>query len=124
MYAELMKTHATGKLNKEQFAAAKREALRESAEKHPLIDRQHPSLPEAKFVMSLSSRELVVAQVSGNDILLQYKTAVSTRGFICFVEHTDARRSSDQKQVVIYANRLDAKKVTVDPVGRIRWAND
>ena len=37
---------------------------------------------------------------------------------------TDARRSSEQAKFVATANSLDARKVTVDPLGRIRWAND
>ncbi len=56
--------------------------------------------------------------------LLTFKTAASTQGQIYFAEHTDSRKSADYKKYAFKANTLDARKVTVDPLGRIRWAND
>lgn len=90
----------------------------------PIIQREHPTRPNAKFVMSLSGREMVLANWKGEDKLLAFKTAASTQGQIYLAEHTDARRSSEQKKFVATANSLDARKVTVTPLGRIRWAND
>lgn len=108
-------------------------AMSEIAKLHPVIERDaaklegedHERIPaDAKFVMSLSSRELVLANWKGEEKLLMFKTAASTQGQIYFAEHIDARRSSDQAKFVATANSLDARKVTVDPLGRIRWAND
>ena len=90
----------------------------------PIIQRSHPEHPAARFLMSLSGREMVVANWKGEEKILIFKTAASTQGQIYFAEHTDARRSSDQAKFVATANSLDAKKITVDPLGRIRWAND
>ncbi len=79
---------------------------------------------DASFVMSLSRGELVLANWKGQEKLLKFKTAASTQGQIYFAEHTDARRSSEQRKYVANASTLDARKVTVDPLGRVRWAND
>lgn len=108
-------------------------AMSEIAKLYPVIQRDASKLEgedreripaEAKFVMSLSSREMVLANWKGEEKLLTFKTAASTQGQIYFAEHTDARRSSEQQKFVATANSLDARKVTVDPLGRIRWAND
>jgi CRISPR-associated endonuclease Csn1 len=90
----------------------------------PVIDRRHPDRDDATFVMSLSSRELVLADINGEEKLLVFKTAASTSGQMWFSEHTDARRSSEQKVFSFKAGTLKARKVTVDLLGRIRWAND
>lgn len=114
----------SGKKKRDAVFVTMLEATQRIKRKEPIIQRVHPDRPDAKFVMSLSSRELVLANVKGEEKLLQFKTAASTQGQIYLVEHTDARRSSDQKKHVFSANTLDARKVTVDPLGRIRWAND
>jgi hypothetical protein len=69
---------------------------------------------------------MVLAKVKGRDdpMLLTYKTAASTQGQIYFAQATDARRSSDQKKYVFNCSTLNARKVTVDSVGRVRWARD
>jgi CRISPR-associated endonuclease Csn1 len=100
------------------------EATKRLKRGEPIVCRTHPERPEAKFIMSLSSREMVLANWRGEQKLLVFKTAASTQGQLYFAEHTDARRSSDQTRFVATANSLDARKVTVDPLGRIRWAND
>jgi hypothetical protein len=89
-----------------------------------VIQRVHPERSDARFVMSLSSRELVLANWKGETKLLQFKSAKSTTHQLEFIDPTDARRSDDQRLYRFKANTLDAQKVTVDPLGRIRWAND
>jgi CRISPR-associated endonuclease Csn1 len=113
-----------GKAKREAVFVTMLEAMQRLKEGRPVIERRHPEREDATFVMSLSSREMVLAKWKGEEKLLTYKTAASTQGQIYFAEHTDARRSSDQKKFVATANSLDARKVTVDPLGRIRWAND
>lgn len=96
----------------------------------PIITRVHPDHPEAKFLFSLSRGEMVLAEVDGKEELLVYNTSASTQGQIYFYHHADARPKSgkDKTQVrrkfVFTANTLKARKVTVDYLGRIRWAND
>ncbi len=75
-------------------------------------------------LLVLRPNDPVLADWKGEEKLLTYKTAASTSGQMWFAEHTDARKSSDYKKHASNANTLDARKVTVDPLGRIRWAND
>jgi CRISPR-associated endonuclease Csn1 len=113
-----------GKTKREAVFVTMLEAMQRLKEGKAVIDRRHPERDDATFVMSLSSREMVLAKWKGDEKLLTFKTAASTQGQIYFAEHTDARRSSEHKKFVATANSLDARKVTVDPLGRIRWAND
>jgi CRISPR-associated endonuclease Csn1 len=90
----------------------------------PVIQRTHPDRPDARFILSLSSRELVLSTWNGEEKLAVFTTAASTSGQMWFVEHTDARRSSECKKLTSMITTLNCRKVTVDPLGRIRWAND
>jgi hypothetical protein len=78
--------------------------------------------------MSLSGGEAILTQVKGvpDPVLLNFKTAASTTKQMLFVRATDARRSSAQMPVSFNPGTFptEARKVTVDPLGRIRWAND
>ena len=74
--------------------------------------------------MSLSRGETVLADWKGEEKLLVFRTSASTQGQIYFAELTDSRRSTEYKKHVTTANSLIARKVTVDAIGRIRWAND
>ncbi len=106
-------------------------AMSQAEKELPLIQRVHPERPEAKFVMSLSRGEMVLGNFKGKERLCVFRTAASTSHQMSFVEHTDAREKlkthdSKPKAAILSAqpNTLDAHKVTVDPLGRIRWAND
>lgn len=86
---------------------------------------EHPAIPsDARFVMSLSRGEMVLVACEDEEKLLVYSTAAQTSGQMWFWDHTDARNSLDKKTYSFKANTLNARKVTVDPLGRIRWAND
>ena len=100
------------------------EAARRAARGEPLINRIHPSIPDARFIMSLSAGELVLADWKGQERLLQYNTAASTTGQIHLVDPLDARQSAKKEDFSFSANTLRARKVTIDTLGRIRWAND
>lgn len=104
-------------------------AIERIKRKEPVISRVHPSKPDARFIMSLSAGEMVLGTFKGRQRLVKFKTAASTQGQVYFVEHTDARRDSGDapaEKFAVTANSMsrDARKVTVDPLGRIRWAND
>ncbi|MCC7193565.1 MAG: type II CRISPR RNA-guided endonuclease Cas9 [Phycisphaeraceae bacterium] len=96
----------------------------------PIITRKHPYRPEAKFCFSLRRGEAVLAKVDGEEKLLIYNTSASTQGQIYLYHHADARPKSSNREghkrkiVSFTANTLNARKVTVDYLGRIRWAND
>lgn len=96
-------------------------AIQRSNRNEPIINRTHPD-DAMQFVMSLSKRELVLVEVGDQQKLLVFRTAASTQGQLYFAEHCDARRKF--KEYVFKANTLKGKKVTVDYLGRIRWAND
>jgi CRISPR-associated endonuclease Csn1 len=113
-----------GKARREAVFVTMLEAMNRLKRNEPIVQRTHPENPDARFIMSLASRELVLANWKDGERLLVFKTAASTQGQIYFAEHLDARRSSDQAKYVATANSLDGRKVTVDPLGRIRWAND
>ncbi len=100
------------------------EAAGRAARGEPLINRIHPSIPDARFIMSLSRGEMVWAEWKGQDRLLQFRTAASTTGQLHFADPLDARQSAKKEDFSFSANTLRARKVTVDPLGRIRWAND
>ncbi len=119
---ELVKNGLTGKKLKSELA---RRASK-IAKAFPLIQRIHLERPEARFVMSLSIGEMVLANVNGTERLLKLRTSISTRKNVVFQFSEDSRR--DYREVNANRNTLfekySARKVTVDPLGRIRWAND
>jgi CRISPR-associated endonuclease Csn1 len=113
-----------GKAKREPEFVSMLDAVQRLRRKEPVIQRTSSKRPNAKFIMSLSRGELVLAEWQGSEKLLVFTTAASTQGQLYFVEHTDARRSTEAKKYVATANSLQARKVTVDRLGRLRWAND
>lgn len=112
------------KPKRDMIAVSMMEASQRARRKEPLVCRRHPTNPEAKFLFSLSSGETVWANVRGREDLYVFKTAASTQGQIYFRSHLDARPSATAEKFVVKANTLDGVKVLVDPLGRIRNAND
>lgn len=98
--------------------------MRRIARELPLITRTHPTRPDARFLFSLSRGELVLAEVDGREELLVFNTAASTSQQMWFFHHADARPRAKRKVYSFMPNTLKARKVTVDYLGRIRWAND
>lgn len=105
-------------------AVSMMEAYERAGRGEPLVRRNHPSNPKAKFLYSLSWGEMVKAVIRGRAGLYVFKTAASTQGQIYFVSHTDARPSGKADKFAVKANTLHGEKVTIDPLGRIRTAND
>lgn len=106
------------------------EAAKRARQKGPngqtvsIVQRNHPDYPEARFIMSLSSTELLLANWKGQSRLLQFRTCAQTQGQLYFADARDARPASQKEKFVANANTLDARKVTVSPLGELRWAND
>lgn len=94
----------------------------------PIVQRVHPQRPDARFVLSLSPGELVLGTIGESASMRVWllKTSVATEQKLTFASATDARKSRDYQQFRCTINTLgaDVRKVTVDPLGRIRWAND
>lgn len=113
-----------GKKKREAVWVSMMEAARRVRERQQLIRREHPTRNDAVFVMSLSRGEMVWGTFKGRERLCVFQTGASTQGQLYFAAHTDARRSGDKAKFAVKANTLVARKVTVDPLGRIRWAHD
>lgn len=101
------------------------EAIERVKKGQPIIQRTHPQYPKARFLMSLSMNEMVLMKYNGKEDLYRFDTAASTTGQMWFRHHTVAGKSSNKIGVVSKKpSTFDGRKVTVDPLGRIRWAND
>ncbi|MFT3920958.1 MAG: type II CRISPR RNA-guided endonuclease Cas9 [Myxococcales bacterium] len=117
-------TDEKGKVRRESVWVSMLEAVRRIKSGDEIIQRVHPSRPEARFVMSISRGEMFLGTFKGQERLVWFRTGASTQGQLYFVDHTDARPDKTATKFVATANSLKARKVTVDPLGRIRWAND
>jgi hypothetical protein len=89
-----------------------------------IIQRTHPDYPDAKFVMSLSQREMLILRIDGRDMLYRFDTAASTTKQMAFYPDNAAEQHGKLTKYPDSLAKLNPRKVTVDPLGRIRWAND
>jgi CRISPR-associated endonuclease Csn1 len=110
-------------------------AMRDIALKYPIIQRDAAKLDDgdraripatARFVMSLSNGELCLLKNGDQSLLVKMRTSKSTENRIKFALVEDARREYHPINVTINTlfTKWHARKVTIDPLGRIRWAND
>ncbi len=117
-------TDTRGKIKRHPVFVSMLEASRRVREKQALIERRHPTIPEARFLMSFSRGEMIKGIFKGQERLVRFSTAASTQGQLYFVEHTDARPAAQVVRFAVKANTLRGSKVLVDVLGRIRRAND
>ncbi len=116
---------SNGKTRREAVFVTMLDAAERLANHQPLIQRAHPTKPNTCFLMSLAGNELVLLQHKGKEDLYRFETAASTSQQMWFRHHTFAGKSSDKwGRISKKPNTLVARKVTVDPLGRIRTAND
>ena len=115
---------SSDKVKRDMIAVSMLEAVRRQQRGEQLIQRTHPSIPDAKFLFSLSQGEIVLANFGGEADLYVFRTAAATTTQMRFSHHCDSRTSADLKLFTARPNTLDAVKVTVDLLGRIRNAND
>jgi CRISPR-associated endonuclease Csn1 len=127
-HACIFEWEENGTVKRDAEYVSRLEASRRLRDREPLVRRHHSKRPEARFVMSLCSGDLVLADFDGQERVMVVSTLVSTQKRVHFVDARDARRSSDKKNIGLSPNSLiekyNVRKVTVDPLGRIRWAND
>ncbi len=113
------------KPKRDMVAVTMLEVVHRQKRTEPLIQRVHPTIPDAQFLFSLSAGELIWGRFQGGEEnLFVYRTAASTTKQMRFVSHCDARLSAESKEYSAKPNTMDAVKVTVDLLGRIRNAND
>ncbi len=84
----IFEKNVRGKKKREPVFVTMLEAVQRVRDKQPVIDRTC-SDPGVRFVMSLSSREMVLEEKDGVTRLLLFKTGVSTSGQLRFIEHTE-----------------------------------
>ena len=100
------------------------EATQRLRARQPIVQRTWPEHPDARFVMSLCPGDMLLPRWDSSERLLLVSTLVSTQERIHIVDARDARPSSKRCDVGKTPNSLQAIKVTVDPIGRIRRAGD
>ncbi len=118
-----------GKTKRASVFVSRLEAVQRAKEGVSIVQRtppqDHPTIPaDAVFLMSLSAGEMILAEHKGREKILMFKTASSTQGQIWFVEHTDARPGKNDGRFSVQPSTLNGRKVTVDTLGRLRWAGD
>lgn len=116
--------HTPERPKREMIAVSMLEATERAGRGEPLVNRTHPCIPQARFLFSLSWGDTVWANIRGREDLYVFRTAASTQGQMYFVAHTDARPSATSARFAVKANTLEGVKVSIDPLGRIRNAND
>lgn len=95
----------------------------------PLVDQSDTKA--GKFVMSLSIGELFEIEDPKGELgrILCVVRKIDQTGRLHYKQHTDARASGDLTPLNLYVSpkqmhENNTRKVTVTPVGQIRWAND
>jgi len=117
-------TDDRGRTRREAVYVTLLEAMRRKRAGAPIVSRTHPDRPEATFIMSLSPGDLLWAEFKGVERLVRVTTLVSTQERIHIVDARDARPSKTRVDEGRKPNTLKGRKVTVDPIGRLRWASD
>lgn len=121
----LFEFQENGKARRDAVFVSMLKAIQRIERKEPVIQRTHPERPDAKFLMSLSSGEMVLLNHNGREALYTFVTAASTTKQMKFRLHTAGGKSSDKTHVVSKRpGTFDGRKVTVTPIGQVRWAND
>ena len=97
------------------------EALRRKAQNKSVVRRKRSD--GAKFVMSLSLRDTLQFTKNG-ETKLRVVESIWSSGQIVMVDHDDAKGLTRFRPSAKYIISNGGRKVSVDPVGRIRPAND
>jgi CRISPR-associated endonuclease Csn1 len=114
-----------GKMVRDAVFVTMLEAMNRIKRQEQIIQRVHPQRPDAQFLMSLSGGEAVQLEHNGHRSLYTFVTAASTSKQMWFRLHTAGGRSSDKSGVITkMPGSLEGRKVTVTPLGDVRWAND
>jgi CRISPR-associated endonuclease Csn1 len=116
--------HTPERPRRDMVAVTMLEAADRARRGEPLIRRAHPTVPEARFLFSLSRGETVHANIRGREDYYVFRTAASTQGQIYFYSQTDARPGDSARKFAVNANTLNGRKVLIDPLGRLRDAHD
>lgn len=123
----LFEWEANGKMVRDAEYVSRLEAHSRLRRREPLVCRSHSTQANARFLMSLSIGDMVLAEFDGKPRLMVVSKLVATQKRVHLVAAQDARRSAQKHDIGITPNSLIEKyrvrKVTVDPLGRIQWAD-
>lgn len=97
------------------------EAARRLARREPVIQREREG---ASFVMSLAAGDTVEFPRGHEQAGLKIVQGVWASGVVVLLNHTDATGQSVWRPAASTFPRVGVRKVSVDPIGRIRSAND
>ncbi len=113
-----------GKIRRDAVYVTLLEAARRKLAGEAIVSRVHPVHRDARFVMSVCPGDLLWAEFKGAERLVVVTTLVSTQKRIHIVDACDARPSAKRDDEGKTPTSLKGRKVVVDPIGRLRWAND
>lgn len=98
------------------------EAVRRKKDGEQVIKRNHG--PNTRFVCSLAINDMVMMPDNDGNMDLYRVQKMSMSKQIYFRHHTAATIDDDSTLIRKQASLFGGRKVTVDPLGKIRWAND
>ncbi len=102
------------------------EAATRIRETKTVVDRTHPM--GGKFLMSLSINEMLLIDGMPPERALHRVQKMDVNGAVILRPHNFSGRARDTDKPPMILRKtgstLRGRKVTVDPLGRIRWAND
>ena len=96
------------------------EASRRLKKREPIVWRERD---DVQFIMSLSKGDSVELR-KGNRNKIRIVKAIATNGQITMIDHDDATSKKTKYRPLIKTIVENGKKVSVDPIGRVRPAND
>ncbi len=125
-----------GKVKWDGEVVSRFEAMKRKKEKQPIVKRDHG--PDKKFIFSLALGEVIkIDEENGKRGLYVIRSVFSNINKdkksprLAFVKINDARLKKDIKQAGDWKTsfleplrKLNCRKVSVDPLGRVRPAND
>ncbi|HUW83140.1 MAG TPA: type II CRISPR RNA-guided endonuclease Cas9 [Phycisphaerae bacterium] len=125
--------HAEGQRDQEKWIAqvvTMWDAAQRARRPHPIPIVNRSDQDGKRFVMSLSINEMFQIDGAANGRLLCVVRKIDQRSLrVHYKVHTDARVAGEINKDNLYLSpermrKCNARKVTVDPLGRIRWAHD
>lgn len=98
------------------------DAVQRSQKGQPVVCKDYGD--GKKFVCSLAINEMFMLELDGGAKELYRVQKISSNKQIFFRPHTFGGDLQKHKGISRYPNSLEGYKVTVDPLGRVWWAND
>ena len=98
------------------------QASRRKVGRQPVVKRQGSD--GAHFVMSLGAGDSVLVNHHNGETKLRVVTSIWSNGQVVMVDHIDATKATESRPGAKSIVSNGGRKVSVDPIGRIRPAND